>query len=175
MKEGNKNTGETLNSCPACGAASLSTKFENQTFPYGESPRTVMLVAKVGVRVCEECHFEFTDGEAEEVRHEAVCRHLGVMPPRDIRALRELYSLSRANFAAITKIGEASLARWETGQLIQNAALDQFLYLLQFQDNLERLMRRNHSISINLLQKVLCKREAEVAIGSRLLESRPLK
>src|SRR5262245_57598685 len=126
MKDQNEHTGETIGSCPACGATSLNTKQESQTFPYGESPRTIDLVVTVPVRVCQECNFEFTDGEAEEVRHEAVCRHLGVMPPRDVRRLRESYSLSRANFAALSKIGEASLARWETGQLIQNAALDQF-------------------------------------------------
>ena len=36
----------------------------------------------------------------------------------------------------------ASLARWETGALIQNGANDQLLFLLTFPENFERLRRR---------------------------------
>ena len=61
------------------------------------------------------------------------------MKPSEIKALREHYGLSRKEFAEITLLGEASLARWESGELTQNAAYDQLLRLLQFQGNMERL------------------------------------
>ena len=108
-------------------------------FEYGTGAKVVELVALVPLRVCAECAFEFTDSEAEDLRHEAVCHHLGLMTPTDIRGLRNRYGLTRAQFAEKTRIGEASLARWETGELFQTAANDNYLFLLTFPDNLELL------------------------------------
>jgi len=64
------------------------------------------------------------------------------MTPAEIVALRNKYRLTRAQFAEKTRIGEASLARWETGELIQNPANDGYMYLLSFPENLERLEGR---------------------------------
>ena len=50
--------------------------------------------------------------------------------------------MSRAVFSRLTRIGEASLGRWENGLLIQNLAYDHLLYLLTFPENLERLKFR---------------------------------
>ena len=44
--------------------------------------------------------------------------------------------------ASVTKIGEASLGRWEAGSMIQGLAYDQFLFLLQHAENMERLQQR---------------------------------
>ena len=44
------------------------------------------------------------------IRHEAVCRHLGVLAPGEIRALRREHGMSRAAFARLTGFGEATLA-----------------------------------------------------------------
>jgi len=71
-----------------------------------------------------------------------VCRHLGVMTPRDVEAVRTRLRMTRAAFADLTRLGEASLARWEKGLLIQNPANDQLLYLLLFPENVERLRSR---------------------------------
>jgi len=65
-----------------------------------------------------------------------------VITARQIRALRESYKLSRREFGALTRIGEASLARWESGEIIQSFGYDQFLYLLSFPENLQRLRER---------------------------------
>ena len=51
--------------------------------------------------------------------------------------------MTRLGFAELTKFGEATLGRWERGALIQNAANDQFLYLLRFAENVDRLRTRN--------------------------------
>src|SRR5207245_1327293 len=82
--------------------------------------------------------------EAEDLRHETVCRHLKVMTPKEVSAVRKKYGLNREEFAAVTRIGDASLARWESGQVIQNPANDNFLYLLTFDDSLERLRMRDN-------------------------------
>jgi putative zinc finger/helix-turn-helix YgiT family protein len=128
--------------CPNCGSMRIDTRIIKDKFQYGSGAKAVELEALVPFRKCPDCGFEFTDSEAEDLRHEAVCRHLGVMTPTEIFALRKNYGLTRAEFAERSRIGEASLARWETGELIPNPANDCYLYLLSFPENLERLENR---------------------------------
>ncbi|MGO9274786.1 MAG: type II TA system antitoxin MqsA family protein [Terriglobia bacterium] len=128
--------------CPNCGSTHVETRTLPDRFQYGSAPKAVELEALVPFRKCADCGFEFTDSDAEDARHEAVCRHLGVMTPSEVRALREEYGLTRAEFAERTRIGEASLARWETGLLIQNRANDNYLYLLRFSESWKRLEDR---------------------------------
>ncbi len=129
----------SVQSCPECGSIAVATEFQRQQFPYGEGNRAVQLEALLPVRRCSECGFEYLDDAAEEIRHEAVCRHLGVLTPHEIRELREQYGLSRMAFSRLTHLGEATLNRWETGALIQNHAYDRLLRLLRFPENVRRL------------------------------------
>lgn len=128
--------------CLNCGSSDVSTTFETQRFPYGPND-AVTLEATVPVRHCKACDISFTDDEAEDLRHEAVCRHLGVMTPREIREVRQRLGGSLAEVARLTGIGAASLRRWESGALIQNVANDQLLFLLTFADNVQRLHERD--------------------------------
>lgn len=128
--------------CPSCGETEFSVSNEEDRFVYGCDENAVELSASVPVHACENCGFQFTSGDAEDIRHEAICRHLGRMPPRKIKELRKANNLTRAEFADITGIGSASLSRWETGQLVQGAAHDNLLYLLLTKPNLERLAGR---------------------------------
>ena len=134
-------TSESTNStpCPNCSATDIRTNWVDETFPYGVGPDAVNLTARLPLRTCSKCAYEYYDEEAEDARHEAVCRHLGVQTPAEIEALRKKYSLSRAEFARLTKLGEATIARWERGALIQNTANDRYLYLLRWPENFERL------------------------------------
>jgi DNA-binding transcriptional regulator YiaG len=125
--------------CPACGAGGLSFRRVLQTFKYGEGAEGITLSATVEIGTCSACGLEFTRESAERARHDAVCRHLGVMTPGEIRALRNSYVLTQSEFARLTRIGEASLSRWENSLSVQNGGYDQFLYLLTFPENLERL------------------------------------
>lgn len=128
--------------CALCGAASVRTEVRPETFPHGSSDDAVNINVDIPVRVCESCHFEFTDAEADDIRHEAICRHLGVLTPSQISGIRKSYGSSRANWAELTGLGEASQARWENGQIIQNLANDRYLYLLMFPQNVDRLRER---------------------------------
>ncbi len=129
-------------SCPICGQSNVRTTLENQQFMYGEDPEAVELTARVPVRTCDDCGFQFLNEAGEVAKHEAVCRHLGVMTPTEIISIRKRYGLNRTEFARLTKIGEASLGRWENATLIQSAAYDNFLYLLTSLENIERLQWR---------------------------------
>ncbi len=108
-------------------------------FRYGVGPHAVEIEVTLPVRQCLACGFSFLDKEGEEKQHEAVCKHLGVMPPARIRQLRHSLGLSRAELARLTGLGEATISRWERGALIQNEANDRFLKLLAHKENVKRL------------------------------------
>jgi len=137
-----KTTDPAALDCPSCGRDGVKTTLEEETFGYGVEPNAVSLSCTIPVRTCTACGYRFTDAAAEERRHEAVCRHLQVMTPAEVMQLRKRYGLSRADFGRLTRIGEASVARWETGVFIQNAGYDSLLYLLRFSENVDRLGRR---------------------------------
>ena len=99
--------------CAACSGNNLSSRMEMDEFEYGAGESAVSLSANVVVFACDDCDFEFTGPSAEVARHEAVCRHLGVMTPAEIRELRGRYGMSRQSFASITRLGAASIARWD--------------------------------------------------------------
>ncbi len=129
--------------CPNCEGTEFSVERREQKFLYGREGEASELTAEVPVHQCKSCGFEFTGEEAEEARHEAVCRYLRVMTPREILALRKKYEMTRTEFGELSRLGTASLARWETGVLIQNGANDQLLYLLQFEENVALLNDRD--------------------------------
>ena len=128
--------------CAECGSQDVRTVLETQSFPYGAGARATTLTAMVPMHQCQSCRFEFTSEAGERARHDAVCRHLGVMTPSEVVAVRSRIDLNRAEFARITNLSEASLLRWEAGELIQNASHDSLLYLLRFKENIGRLRDR---------------------------------
>jgi putative zinc finger/helix-turn-helix YgiT family protein len=117
-------------SCPSCGSLDVSTEMHPHTFEYLDGTHTVDVTAVVPYRTCKTCDFQFTDEAAEDARHEAVCTALGLLTPKEIRSIRERYGVSRERFAEITRIGNATIGRWERGALLQNAANDQYLRLI---------------------------------------------
>ena len=100
-------------SCPLCGTDEVTTSWKRHVFEYGSGESAVELSVNVPVRSCASCELEFLDEPAERVKHEAVCKHLGVLSPAEIRQIREDHGMSRASFAQATGLGEASLNRWE--------------------------------------------------------------
>ena len=125
--------------CPQCGAVSVTTYRHYDTFNYGSGDSSVTLHADLPVRRCAACGFEFLDQEGERLRHEAVCQHLGVLSPAEVRGIRKRYGMSRATFAQVTGLGEATLGRWENGVVIQNQANDRYLRLLAIPEVMRRL------------------------------------
>ncbi len=131
-----------LHTCPACSGSAIATRWEDDQFTYGAGKEAVELTAKVPVRNCGTCGLEYLDEEAEKIRHERVCLHLQILTPTQIVANREIYGLSQQQFADITRIGRASLTRWETGTLYQNPANDSLIFLTCFPENMTRLQQR---------------------------------
>lgn len=115
--------------CAECGRA-IETSWCMHTFRYGSDESAPDLTVRLPVRRCDYCDFDYLDHEGERIMHEAVCRHLGVLTPAEVRGIREHHGMSRAAFAKITGIGEASLSRWENGINVQAPANDRYLRLL---------------------------------------------
>ena len=125
--------------CPLCGGG-VATSWLRHTFDYGTGESAAELSVEVPVHRCDDCDFEFTDEIAERLRHEAVCDHLGVLAPAQIRRIRERHGMTRAQFARVTGLGEASLNRWENGLNIQTHANDRYLRLLETPEIMRRLV-----------------------------------
>jgi putative zinc finger/helix-turn-helix YgiT family protein len=126
-------------SCGQCGSKRLVKSNEDDRFTYGKGEEAVELSVMVPVYSCEQCGFRFTTDTAEDLRHEAICNHLGVLTPNQIRGIRSSTGLTREKFASLTGLGTASLARWESGELIQTAGYDRYLRLMAYPDVRERL------------------------------------
>ena len=125
-------TSSQRRNCDACDAAgTVRRSIRTERFDYGERGSTVTLSVRVPTWTCAGCHTAYTEGDAEDARHEAVCHHLGVLTPREIRDIRARHGLTQAEFARLTRFGEATIKRWESGLLIQNASADQYLRLLR--------------------------------------------
>jgi putative zinc finger/helix-turn-helix YgiT family protein len=129
--------------CSDCGSHNVKTKEEEYSFEYGVDDERVELKAIVPIRICSDCGHSFLDCEAEDKCHDAVCKYKGVMTPSEIMEIRKSYGLTQAEFCKITKLGDATLSRWERGALIQNAAYDYYLYLLKYPLNFEKIRKYN--------------------------------
>jgi putative zinc finger/helix-turn-helix YgiT family protein len=129
-----------MQACECCGAQALHSDLKTEYFNYiAESGEIVQLSARVPVWSCDACGDSFTDGSAEDLRHEAVCRHLGRLTPSELRDLRENFQCTQAEWAKITGLGVASIKRWESGSLIQSLAFDRYLRLLRNRDTFREL------------------------------------
>lgn len=117
--------------CPICGKRSVTTYLHHDTFTYGSGDTAATLeVVELPVRRCGACAIEFLAHDGQRLRHDAVCRHLGVLTPGEIRDIRKKLNMTRAAFAEFTGIDEATLNRWENGVAIQGAADDRYLRTL---------------------------------------------
>ena len=139
--------GSKKRECPQCGDSRVTASQHRHTFTYGSEESAVELRVDVPLLRCTTCGFQYLDEEAEQLKHEAVCRHFGVLPPGEIRRIREHHQMSRARFAEVTGLGEASLNRWENGLTIQTQGNDRYIRLLAqpgVMQHLEDLARRSY-------------------------------
>lgn len=116
--------------CPKCHEETLREVFEKETFPFGDDHHQIEVM--VPVISCSSCGFSYTDQRSEQIRHAAICQHLGILSPERIKYIREeLYGLSRRAFDEAFGLSSASIERWENGKLFQNIAADTLLRTLE--------------------------------------------
>lgn len=113
--------------CPSCSEAGVQWHEAIQQFGYGVGEEAVTIVTVVPLGTCTACGFEFTDCRGEAKRHDAVCRHLRVLTPSEVRNVREQRGFSQAELALALGVDVASVKSWERGLSIQNVANDALL------------------------------------------------
>ena len=133
--------------CVLCGSKEVTTREEEISFPMSNRGKEETLHIDIPVHQCKECDFEFTGPDAAKLQHDAVCRFLNVMTPSEVRDIREKSGLTQSKFAEVTGIGIASINRWEKGGVIQNPAMDNYLFLTGIAGNLTALSSRRQMSS----------------------------
>jgi putative zinc finger/helix-turn-helix YgiT family protein len=117
--------------CPTCGHQPLLARQIRDEFEYGPDGERITIVAEgVPVLTCPACGEVLYGPEAAAVRHQAICRALGLLTPAEIKAVRERYGPDQEDFSRLTGIGVATLSRWERGRLLQTRAMDRYLRLI---------------------------------------------
>ncbi len=84
---------------------------------------------------CPKCHevvLRYQD--ARRLSEDAVAiyrRKHGLLSADEIRALRERFELTQAEFARLLRLGANTLSRWEAGRNAQTEAMDTLLRLIR--------------------------------------------
>jgi DNA-binding transcriptional regulator YiaG len=141
MKTTSEEDTTIVSRCANCESSDVHSVVVAESFPYGIGASQVTLSYNATKYICRSCGFEFLGHDLEDLQHEAVCHHLDVLSPREIVEIRDAYAMSRNEFAKLSRIGEATLARWERGELIQNVGYDRYLRLLRIEQNVATLRR----------------------------------
>ncbi len=163
--------------CPTCCKGRMHPRRVTERFPYEVDGETTLVVAEnVPVHVCEKCGEQLSGPEAARLRHEAICRALGLLTPAEIRSIRERLGLTQKQFTRMTRIGEATICRWESGRLLQNPAMDRYLRLMAAsEDNVRFLRGLNQEAALGT--PAVPRREAERLandLGFRLYREAPM-
>lgn len=134
---------EEHNKCPVCDSSEITHDIIKEKIKtFDRNSNEIEVPVELNLNICQSCGFQYTTDNEAELKHEAICHHLGLLSPKEILDVRGTYNLSQNDFSTISGVGKASLARWERGALMQNYANDNLLYLLKFEENLKRLKAR---------------------------------
>jgi HTH-type transcriptional regulator/antitoxin MqsA len=88
-----------------------------------------VVVTELHVPKCEACGRLFFDNDADaQVRH-ALREQLGLLQPDQIREQRNALGLTQAQLAKALRVAPETISRWETGGIIQTAAMDRLMRL----------------------------------------------
>lgn len=109
---------------------------------WGSGDLAPKIHVSVPLRTCRACGLQYLDEHGERLRHEAICRHLGVLSPVEIRSVRKACGMTRASFAQATGIDEATIGRYENGLAIQNVGTDCCLRLVATPHVMRMIRRR---------------------------------
>lgn len=142
MKEQPLSTGTQ---CPACGQGQLLSITRTEEFDFDLGDETVKVHAEnVPVKQCNKCGEVMTGPAAAQVQHEAICRAAGLLPPSEIKAIRDKFGWSQQYLADLTDFGVATVSRWERGRLLQNRSANKVLQAIRdcppFREYLESLL-----------------------------------
>jgi putative zinc finger/helix-turn-helix YgiT family protein len=119
------------NACPSCGTRMIE-KRATLRLPVNGEEISVPSVLHLSCPKCGEAVLRFQ--EAKRLHEDAIAiyrkRH-GLLSADEIRAIREKFSLTQAELAALLRLGANTVSRWESGRNVQTAAMDMLLRLIR--------------------------------------------
>ncbi len=121
----------TTTQCPLCGHQTLEHKHGEYRFePPQNIPGGTMIIANATWNTCTRCGEEMLPDELTRAIEAEQYRRLGLLPPSEIRQVRQKTGLSAVDMANLLGVGEKSYTRWENGRSIQNRSNDTLIRLL---------------------------------------------
>ncbi len=121
----------TSTQCPLCGNQTLEHKHGEYRFePPQNVPGGTMIIANATWDACTRCGEEILPDELTRAIEAERYRRLGLLPPLEIRQVRQKTGLSAVDMANLLGVGEKSYTRWENGRSIQNRSNDTLIRLL---------------------------------------------
>lgn len=119
------------NDCPLCGESTLVEKQGEFRFePPASIPGGAIVIADTRWRHCESCGEDIIPHELDKALDRQRYQRLGLLPPEDIRRVREKTGLSAVNMSHLLGVGEKTYTRWENGHSLQTRASDTLIRLI---------------------------------------------
>lgn len=117
--------------CPECGAVMVERRGRLSLPVNGEE---VAVPGALHLRCprCREVVLRYED--ARRLSEDAIERYRrkhGLLSAGEMRAIRERFKLTQAEFAALLRLGANTLSRWESGRNVQTEAMDTLLRLIR--------------------------------------------
>ena len=117
--------------CPACGAARVEKRGKLTLPVNGEE---IAVPTALHLR-CSKCHeFVLRYEDARRLSEEAIAiyrRKHGLLSASEMRAIRERFKLTQAQFGTLLRLGANTLSRWESSRNVQTEAMDTLLRLIR--------------------------------------------
>lgn len=145
--------------CPSCERESRF-RFEERDESFDVRGEAVAL--RVPQWICSDCGESIVDdsfGDPAERAFDAHRAEHGLLPPSEIRRIREQWGLSQVAFAALLGMSQATINRYEQGALQQKKE-DELIRACANREHMQDLLRRRGNV-LSERQR----RAAEVALG----------
>lgn len=119
-----------MKKCINCGSQ-MGERHENYRFdPPANIPGGVMTIADATWLECENCGQQMLPAALDRKLQDLSIQRQGLLPPTQIKAIREKLGLTQTLMAERLGVGEKSYTRWESGRSIQNKSSDNLIRLM---------------------------------------------
>lgn len=129
--------------CPSCGTAMVEAR-ATLSLPVSGEDVQVPDAAHLRCPECGEIVLRYRD--ASRLGQDAVeiyRRERGLLSAHEIRAIREGFDLTQAEFGRLLRLGPNTISRWEASRNAQSAAMDLLLRMVRdVPGNVEYLRRQ---------------------------------
>lgn len=136
-----------MSKCPNCGGKVRLVKEERE-----HSIRRRRVMVPQEFYRCDDCGEEYFSAAQADALHNAAIDELRKREPfvaaADIRALRDRLELTQPQFEKLLGVGKNTVARWESGAIVPNAATIALLRLLEADPKNVQRLAEMHGVEI---------------------------